>query len=152
MSAHQLPRYYQPHLESSNAFYCFCHVMYAPTTSTYQNIAKLLNHPTENIYIFFLSPSSCHADSTDFSDSLSLSLSLSLSFTIYLYHPSLPASLLDYILCPYRAVVDKSLLFVQHLYMCEVQRRTLLMSSLTSPAVSQPDRRKANWFVGFTTC
>ena len=48
---------------------------------------------------FILSPSSssCHAASTDLDDSLA----------IYLYHPSLPVGPLEYILCPYRAVVDR---------------------------------------------
>ena len=41
----------------------------------------------------------CRATCTDFPDSLSLA--------IRLYHPSLPAGLLDYNLCPDRAVVDK---------------------------------------------
>ena len=39
----------------------------------------------------------------DFPDSLSLSLSVAIG----LYRPSLPAGLLDNILYPYRAVVDK---------------------------------------------
>ena len=47
---------------------------------------------------------------------LSLSLSLTHTHTIRLYRPSLPVSLLDYILSPYRAVVDKFLLVVQYLY------------------------------------
>ena len=34
-------------------------------------------------------------------------LTFSLSLSIHLYYPSLPAGPLDYILCPYRAVVDK---------------------------------------------
>ena len=38
------------------------------------------------------------------------------SLTIHLYHPSLPVGLLDYIPCPYRAVVDKCLLINKHLY------------------------------------
>ena len=37
-------------------------------------------------------------------------------FLPHLNHPSLPASPIVYILCPYRAVVDKSLLVVQHLH------------------------------------
>ena len=45
----------------------------------------------------------------------SLSLPLSLSLSIRLYRPSLPAGLLDYILCSYRAVV-KFLLVVQYLH------------------------------------
>ena len=37
------------------------------------------------------------------------------SLTIRLYHPSLPVGLLDYILCPNRAGVDKFSLVDQHL-------------------------------------
>ena len=37
-----------------------------------------------------------------------------LSLAICFYHPLLPAGLPDYILCPYRAVVDKFLLASQH--------------------------------------
>ena len=43
---------------------------------------------------------------TDFSDSLSLA--------IRPYHPSLLPDLLDYTLCPHRAVVGKFLLVAQH--------------------------------------
>ena len=48
--------------------------------------------------------SSCRAASTDFIDSLG----------IRLYHPSLPTCPLDYIVCPYRAVIDRLRLVVQH--------------------------------------
>ena len=41
-------------------------------------------------------------------------LSLTLSFAMRPNHPSRPAGLLDYILCPYRAVTDKFLLVRQH--------------------------------------
>ena len=41
-----------------------------------------------------------------------------LSLAICSYHPSLPAGLLDYILCPYRVVADKFLLVCQHLHVC----------------------------------
>ena len=40
-------------------------------------------------------------------------LSYWLSLAIHPYHPPLPAGLLDYILCPYRAVVDKFFLVNQ---------------------------------------
>ena len=63
-----------------------------------------------------------------FSLSLSLSLSFSLSLSIYiacspslnirLYHPSLQSGLLDHILFPYRAVVDKFKWIVQPLHIC----------------------------------
>ena len=49
---------------------------------------------------------SCHAASMGSPDSLSLSPYLA----IRLYHPSRQAGLLEYILCSYRAVVDKFLL------------------------------------------
>ena len=39
-----------------------------------------------------------------------------LSLTIPFYPPSLPASLLDYILCPYRTLIDKFWLIGQHLH------------------------------------
>ena len=42
-------------------------------------------------------------------------ISQTLSLVICLYHSSLPTCLQDYILYPYRAVVDKFLLVVQHL-------------------------------------
>ena len=48
--------------------------------------------------------SSSRAASTDF-----------LPFTTHLYHPSLPAGLPGYILCPYRSVVDKFQLVVLRL-------------------------------------
>ena len=51
------------------------------------------------------SSSSSHAANTDFPDSLSPSPA---------YHPSLPVGVLDYILCPYRAVVGKFFLVGQH--------------------------------------
>ena len=38
-----------------------------------------------------------------------------LSLTMRLYHPSLPIGLLDNILCPYWAILDKVLLVNQHL-------------------------------------
>ena len=38
---------------------------------------------------------------------LPTSLSVSVSLAIRLYHPLLPVGLLDYTLCPYRAIVDK---------------------------------------------
>ena len=41
-------------------------------------------------------------------------ISLSLCLAICPYHLSLPVGLLDYILCPYKAVVGKFLLVVQH--------------------------------------
>ena len=44
----------------------------------------------------------------------SLTLSLSLSLFLRPYHPSSPAVLLNYILCPQRADVDKFLLVGQH--------------------------------------
>ena len=47
---------------------------------------------------------------------LSLSLSLSLSLAMRLYHLSLPVSLLDDILFPYKVVVDKFVLLIQHLH------------------------------------
>ena len=51
-----------------------------------------------------------------------------MDFAIRLQLLSLPAGLIDYILCPYRAVLDKLLLVGQHL--CEgVHRRKSLMSS-----------------------
>ena len=40
----------------------------------------------------------------------------SLSLTIRPYHPSLPEGLPDYILCPYKAIVDRFLLVTQHLH------------------------------------
>ena len=55
------------------------------------------------IYIYI----SCHDASTDFPDYLQ-------PFSLYL--PSLPAGLLKYTMCPYRAVVAKFLLVVQHLH------------------------------------
>ena len=59
-----------------------------------------------------------------------------LSLTTCLYHPSLPAGLVGYLLCLQRAAVDKFLLVGQHLLVW-IQRRTLLMSSsLLFPAVS----------------
>ena len=69
------------------------------------------------------SSSSCHPTSADFPDSLFLSRFVS-------YHPLLPAELLDYILGPYRAVVDKFWLVSQHRYWCErVHRKTSILSS-----------------------
>ena len=51
---------------------------------------------------------------------------LSLSLSIHLYHPSLPASLPNCILCPYRAIVGWSTLA----HLCVgVNRKMLLMSS-----------------------
>ena len=47
---------------------------------------------------------------------ISLTRSLSLSLSILLYHPSLPTGLLDYILCPNRAVVDRFQLVVKLLH------------------------------------
>ena len=46
------------------------------------------------------------------------SQTLPLSHAIRLSHPSLPAGLLDYTLCPYRGVVDKFWLIVQHFHVC----------------------------------
>ena len=45
-------------------------------------------------------------------------ISLIHSLAICLYNLSLPAGLLDYILCPYRAVADKFYLVSQHLHVC----------------------------------
>ena len=53
-----------------------------------------------------LSSSSSHAASTDFPG----------TFAIRLYHPSLPASLLHCILCPYIAVLDKFLIQTIYIY------------------------------------
>ena len=41
---------------------------------------------------------------------------ISLILTIYVYHPLLLIGLLDYILCPYRSMVDKFLLVGQYLH------------------------------------
>ena len=58
---------------------------------------------------------------------ISLTLSLSLSLAIRLYHPSLPAGPLDYILCPYWWVLVGR---PTHARPCEgVHRKTSLMSS-----------------------
>ena len=54
---------------------------------------------------FYYYDCSC-TTSTDFPDSLA----------IHLYNSLLPAGPLDYILCQYRAVVDKLLLVNQHLH------------------------------------
>ena len=63
----------------------------------------LLRH--KYVFNVISSSSSCHTASMGFPDSLSsLSLSLSLSLAIRIYHLSLLADLLDYILCPHRAV------------------------------------------------
>ena len=64
----------------------------------YKNLEKLY------IYISLYISLSCRAVRTNLSDSLS----------ICLYHPSLQASLLDDIRCPYWVVVDSLLLVVQH--------------------------------------
>ena len=48
--------------------------------------------------------------------SLLARISQTLSLAIRLYHSSLLVGLPDDILCPYRAVVDKFLLFCQHLH------------------------------------
>ena len=45
----------------------------------------------------------------------------------FVYYPSLPAGLLDYILCPHR--VDKFLLVIQHLHVHGMSNRMLLTSS-----------------------
>ena len=45
-----------------------------------------------------------------------VSLTLSLSLSLCLYHPSLPVSLLDNIMCPYWVVIGKILLVNQHLH------------------------------------
>ena len=68
-----------------------------------------------------LSSLSCRASGTDFP----------LSFAIRLYHPSLPAGLPGYFLCPYIAVVDKfSLVRPTFARPCErVNKKTSLMSS-----------------------
>ena len=47
---------------------------------------------------------------------LSLPLSVSLSRAIRLYLPPLPTGPLDYIMCPYRAVVNWFKLFLQHFH------------------------------------
>ena len=43
-------------------------------------------------------------------------ISLTLSLAIHLYHPSFLTDPLDYILCPYRAVIDRFQLVIQHLH------------------------------------
>ena len=68
--------------------------------------------------------------STDFPNSLSL--------TIRLHHPSLLAALLDYILCPYRAVDDMFSLVVQYLHIRvkgSIEERRLLVRLYFSRSV-----------------
>ena len=55
-------------------------------------------------------------------------ISLTLSLSPFIYHPSLPVGLLDYIMWPYRAFVDKFQLVVKHL--CVHRRTSRLSSSL----------------------
>ena len=64
-----------------------------------QLLEKAIKHEKYR-YDYNSSSSSCGATNMDFPDFLSL------SHTICLYYPSLLAGSLDYILCPYRAVVD----------------------------------------------
>ena len=44
MLVHQLTQYYQQHWQLSTARNCFSHVIYAPKTTMYENIAKLLTY------------------------------------------------------------------------------------------------------------
>ena len=73
-----------------------------------------------------LSTSSCRAYSTDFPNSLSLA--------ICSYQPLLPAGHLDYILCSYRIIVDKSLLEAELL---RVRENIAFDFDLAPPAVSR---------------
>ena len=71
----------------------------------------------EMLHTYTSSSSSCHAANTDFPDSLAIGL----------YPPLLPASPLDYILCPYKAVLAGRLKLA---HPCEgVHWRTSLISS-----------------------
>ena len=63
-------------------------------TQNYYSYTYILLCKYIYIYIYI---SSCRAAHTNFHDSLATRL----------YRPSLPAGLLDYIQCPYRAVVNK---------------------------------------------
>ena len=65
-------------------------------------------------------------------------ISQTLSVATRLYYPSLPAGLVDLILCPYRAVVDKFLLVVLHfLFVWKDPKRNVAYEFvLVSPTVS----------------
>ena len=118
-------------------------IKYVLTRKCYPN-----THTHTLIYISISISLSIYISSSSSSSLVLLAwISLTLSNAIYLYHPSLPAGLLECILCPYRAVEDK--LVVQHLHVCVkgfIEECCLWVCALLSISVSHVFFVLFGWF------
>ena len=105
------------------------------TYSTMRNVCASLEYIYIYIYIYIYNI----ALLAWISLTLSLSIYIYIYLTIFLYHPSLLAGLLDYIMCPYRAIVNKFLFVSQPLHVrvkSSIEKKVTVISLSFSPFIS----------------